>query len=308
MSEYYPFVSVIVPFYNSRQTIIDCVRSLSELEYPREQFEVIFVDNRSTDGGVDLLRGYDVKILTESSVASSYAARNIGIQEARGELLAFTDSDCVVSRGWLRAISKWSHDRAYGCFAGEIEAFQPRSILEHFSDRYGILRQQNTLNSSYLPYPQTANAVYRREVFQKIGLFRPEMTTGGDADLAWRMQKQLEMKVKLVADAVVYHHHRTGLMEFYRQFAKYERAKLFWASLYPDYPLPTVDQRKKELRHFVRQAFVAFPSRLEDYGAGRIDFVDFMTPFIKIVMALGTISARMVKAEWTPSLEGGKLS
>jgi glycosyltransferase involved in cell wall biosynthesis len=285
-------ISIIVPVLNGASTLPQCLNSISKLEYPKDKLEVIVIDNGSTDSSITIAKQFDVKLFFETSIRSSYAARNKGIQEAKGELIAFTDADCIVTSGWLTNIVKETHDTSFGCFAGEIEAYQPQTIIEKFSDRYGILRQKNTLNSPYLPYPQTANAVYRKEVFDKVGLFHPKMTTGGDADIAWRMQKQLGLKVKFVPQAIAYHKHRANIREFYKQFRKYEKAKLYWKELYPDYQLAPVKQRQNELRHFIRQAIKTFPKNFVRYTSNEIDTVELATPFIKIVMAMGTLSAR----------------
>ncbi len=94
-------VSVIVPFYNARDYLVRCVQALLAQTYPSERFEILLIDNNSTDGAADLVRGYDrVRVLFESK-QGAYAARNRGVGVSRGTLLAFTDADCVPARDWL---------------------------------------------------------------------------------------------------------------------------------------------------------------------------------------------------------------
>src|SRR5437870_13786471 len=80
-----PRVSVVVPVFNAQETIRECIQSLLDLNYPKANLELIFVDNASTDRTPEIA-----------------AARNKGILHAAAEIIAFTDSDCVVDRDWLR--------------------------------------------------------------------------------------------------------------------------------------------------------------------------------------------------------------
>ncbi|NLE46605.1 MAG: glycosyltransferase family 2 protein, partial [Chloroflexi bacterium] len=104
-----PFVSVIVPVYNDMQGVRILTQALLAQDYPDSAFEVILVDNNSTDGTLDVLRDIRqehperIRVAIEDSVRSSYAARNKGIEVARGEILAFTDADCIPKQDWLSA-------------------------------------------------------------------------------------------------------------------------------------------------------------------------------------------------------------
>jgi len=286
-----PIISVIVPVYNASKTLELCLQSLSDLDYPKNKLEIIVVDNGSTDSSVAIAEGFGVHLLLETGIRSSYAARNKGILASKGELIAFTDADCIVTPGWLRHLALHWDDATIGCFAGEIEAYKPESLVERFSDKAGILRQAGTLNSSYLAYTQTANSAYRRDIFDKVGLFIPKMISGGDADISWRMQRQLGLQIKFIPDALVYHKHRTSLAGLFNQFRKYEHGKLLWGKYYPDFPVPTKTQRREELRQsliFARQCFL---ENCRKFISGKIDSVDLASPFLQAIIAYGTYRA-----------------
>lgn len=289
---YIPFVSIIIPVYNAESTLSMCLESIRKLDYPQDKFEVIVIDNGSNDGSIKIAGRFEVKMFSET-FQSSYAARNKGIKEAKGELIAFTDADCVVTPGWLKNLVKEWDDKSIGCFAGEIEAYQPKTLVEKFSDRTGILGQKSTLFCSYLPYAQTANSAYRREVFDKVGLFNTEIVSGGDADIAWRMQKRLGLKIEFVPEALVYHKHRTSIKELYNQFKKYEHGKILWHRYYSDYKLPTFWRRTIELMDSIVIALLILPYNMIKYLKKEIDIIDFTTPFFKIVMCLSTFTARL---------------
>jgi len=103
-----PRVSVIVVCYNERDNIDRCVSSLLDQEYPEDCFEIIFVDNGSTDGTQNIVRRYGdvhkrVKIVV-NSIRGIAGSRNMGLRSARYDLVVFIDADCVAPAGWLETI------------------------------------------------------------------------------------------------------------------------------------------------------------------------------------------------------------
>jgi len=102
-----PRASVVVPVFNAVGEIGRLVESLLAQDYPRDRFEIVVVDNGSTDGTAGSVAGFPVKLLKETDVQSSYAARNRALAEVTGEWVAFTDADCFAppggsARSWHR--------------------------------------------------------------------------------------------------------------------------------------------------------------------------------------------------------------
>ncbi|MAZ84417.1 MAG: hypothetical protein CME90_12545 [Hoeflea sp.] len=238
--------SIIVPVYNNPADLRKCIESLKALDYPAQKYEIIVVDNNSTDGTAAVARELGVTCLSETRFQSSYAARNTGIKAAKGTFIAFTDSDCVADKNWLKAIDAVSEDNSAGCFAGEILSVPPTTTVERFSDKIGLLRQKGPLSGwHFKPYAQTANAVYRKSVFNKIGLFDPTTNSGGDAAIAWRMLDKTSYTIRFVPEAIVYHHHRTSVPDLYSQFRRYGGGKMSWALSQPDYQPPAIAALEK---------------------------------------------------------------
>ena len=235
-----PLVSVVIPVFNAEKTLQGCLSAVVSQEFPKEHYEVIVVDNGSSDGTWSLIQSYgsQVRGLQESKVQSSYAARNAGVRASRGALIAFTDADCVPDIGWLRHVLKTFENSRVGCVAGEVLPFNPVAPVEKFSAQAGILRQSKTLNHRYRPYAQTANVTYRRKVFEQIGLFNGSLKSGGDADFCWRMQAQTGWELFFNDAATVQHRHRSNTRDLWKQYVRYAQGHNSLRLLYPDYRQP----------------------------------------------------------------------
>lgn len=251
-----PFVSVIVPVYNGEAHLPELLSALKGQSYPGDRVEFILVDNQSRDRSLDLLKAAQAEataspwqILQETTIQSSYAARNRGIRAAQGEILAFTDADCVPQRDWLEQLVKpWTTPQPessvypnatehstpgpLGLVAGEILGAPARSWLEDYATAVNTLSQTHVLAHPFCPYGQTANLAIRREALEKTGLFRPYLTTGGDADLCWRIQRETPWRLAFAPEAIVAHSHRTTLAELRSQWARYGRSNAYLHELH----------------------------------------------------------------------------
>jgi cellulose synthase/poly-beta-1,6-N-acetylglucosamine synthase-like glycosyltransferase len=214
-----PFISVIVPVFNGEKTIDECIKSLLNLEYPKERYETIIVDNNSTDNTRQIVKKYPVTLLLETK-RGSYAARNAGIRAAKGDILAFTDSDCIVDKNWLEHIIKKFDNAEVGGVGGKVIAYNPITIVEQYTAKFSGDLDQETFMSYKEPFIITANAAYRRDVLYKIGRFDESFLSGGDMDLGWRVFWQ-GFKIVYEPKAIVYHKHRTTLKGLFFQSFKY---------------------------------------------------------------------------------------
>lgn len=223
--QFLPRTSVIIPIYNGEFDIPELLGCLQAQTYPTERVEYLVVDNGSSDASARLLKTAAsegiIQVLQENCIQSSYAARNQGIRAAKAEIIAFTDADCRPQPDWLSNLILPFADKNIGIVAGEIVAVEGKSLLEKHADRYQVLSQQHTLNHSFCPYGQTANLAIRRQVFQEVGLFRPYLTTGGDADMCWRIQRQADWRLAFAEEAIVRHRHRATFREYYKQWRRY---------------------------------------------------------------------------------------
>ncbi|HEY9886781.1 MAG TPA: glycosyltransferase [Candidatus Obscuribacterales bacterium] len=236
-----PRVSVIVPIYNGVADLPGLAAGLLSQTLPPAQVEYLLVDNNSQDDTLSQLQalaaqaqaqGITVIPLTEASIQSSYAARNRGIRAARGEILVFTDADCRPTADWLAHMVMPFDDPQVGLVVGEIQALPGHSLLEQYADRREILSQKFTIAHSFYPYGQTANLAVRRVALVNAGLFRPYLTTGGDADLCWRIQLSGDWRLHFAPAAIIRHRHRATLKELQSQWQRYGRSNAYLHELY----------------------------------------------------------------------------
>ncbi|MGB3492881.1 MAG: glycosyltransferase [Elainellaceae cyanobacterium] len=246
-----PLVSVIVPIYNGEADLPALVHHLRAQTYAAERVEYLLVDNQSRDRTSELLHQFAQAPLAQGSltqdsgdrpitliplrsdrIQSSYAARNVGIKAAKGDILVFTDADCRPAANWLVELVKPFAQDHVGLVAGEIIGLPGQTLLEIFAERQGTLSQKHTLNHPFSPYGQTANLAVRRAALTSVGLFRPYLTTGGDADLCWRILRSTGWQMHWAQKAVVQHRHRSTLAELRRQWHRYGRSNRYLHDLH----------------------------------------------------------------------------
>lgn len=233
-----PLVSVVVPIYNGKSDLPELINCLLAQTYPKELIEYLLVDNNSTDGTSELIKTVlencplKIRALSENEIQSSYAARNKGIREAKGDIIVFTDADCRPQPQWLDLLIQPFANQNVVIVAGEITALPGNSLLERYAHRQETLSQKHTLLNKFCAYGQTANLAIRRLALEKAGLFRPYLTTGGDADICWRILRLEIGSLEFAPLAIVQHRHRTTLKELKSQWRRYGRSNSYLHQLH----------------------------------------------------------------------------
>lgn len=221
MSRMKPKVSIVLCVYNGGKTLPLCLDSLMKLDFPKEDIEIIAVDNNSTDSTKDTIRQYPVKYAFEKKRGRA-AARNKGIKESSGELIAFIDADCVADRLWLKnIITGFTNELIAGC-GGDYLSYNAQTMVEKYYDFKDFLSQKKRLVTMklLLPIIATYNAVYRRDALEEVGLFDNSFITTEDVDLSWRLSFG-GYQLNYVPEAIVYHKHPDRLTVFCRKWFEY---------------------------------------------------------------------------------------
>ena len=215
-------ISVIVPFYNAEKTLAACVESLLALE--EIPCEIVLVDNASTDRSFEIAASFEgnagnkqYRVLKELKRGREFA-RNRGAQEATGDLLAFTDADCLVDPKWLFHIQEafCAHPEWSGG-GGNVKGAAPKNLVQKFLSLYTLrahFQESETLDQFDLfkgGFPG-ANLAIRKEMFQKLNGFEELPYAAGDFDLCARIYA-LSAKMGVIPNAVVFHQHRKTAKE-----------------------------------------------------------------------------------------------
>lgn len=231
----YHLYSIIVPSFNRREEIRELLNSFNHLQFPIEKYELIIADDGSTDGTADLVEefrktcAFTLHFYRQENRGPG-AARNMGMEKARGDFFIFIDSDCTVSPHWLQAIDANLHREQADAFGG------PDSFRDDFPP---LLKAINYSMTSFITtggirghkkkslgkfYPRSFNMGLSRQIYEKTGGFG-RLRHGQDIEFSHRIIHS-GAKVILVPDAVVYHKRRTSVKKFFRQVFNWGVARI----------------------------------------------------------------------------------
>lgn len=215
------FVSVIVPVWNDAERLSGCLGALEAQTYPAHLYEVIVVDNDSVDSVVDAAAPYACARVVREEIPGSYAARNRGVAHARGEVIAFTDADCIPTPDWLeRGVDHLTRGDGCPIIAGRIEIFSRSARQPNSVEQYELLvaLAQREFVRRYR-FGATANLFTFREVFERVGPFLAEVKSGGD--LEWgRRAVGHGYALEYADDACVLHPARASLKQLYTKIVR----------------------------------------------------------------------------------------
>ena len=202
-------VSVIVPTFNEADVIDACVDSILAQSVDGGAVELIVIDNGSTDDTLGRLRAYGDRIrVLHETVRGASAARNRGIREARGAIVAFTDADCTVEPGWLQALAAPLADAAVGITGGPILSRVGGNAIERFGE--AIHEQRRSIEVESPPYVASGNWASRRHVLLEVGLFDLALRRCQDVDLSWRVYRA-GYRLRFTPEAAVRHENQRTL-------------------------------------------------------------------------------------------------
>jgi len=225
----YPFISVVVGIRNEERFIEECIESLLRLDYPQDSYEIIIVDGMSTDKTRDLVQKYPVRLLLNER-KNVAAARNLGVKNARGDLVAFTDGDCKVYSQWLKilVLEMQNAPDDVVCVGGPNLIFDTDPIFgrivgyaqETFLGSGGSAQSKNSTKKHYVSSLPNCNAMYKKSAIQEVGCFDERFLIGQDGDLNYRIGKRGH-KFLYIPEAQVLHHRRGTFKSFSVRMFKY---------------------------------------------------------------------------------------
>lgn len=226
-----PMVSVVICAYNAERTMRPCLESLRKLEYPN--YEVIIVDDGSRDRTAEISMDFPEFRLIRQPNKGLSVARNVGLHAARGEIIAYTDSDCVVDPHWLTLAVRAMGEKGFDGCGGPNYAPHEEGWVEACCAASPGAPSHVLTADDIAEHLAGCNMIYTKAALLKVGGFDPQFTSAGDdVDVCWRIL-DAGMRLGYCPAAFVWHFRRNTIKAYYGQQRGYGRAE---AMLYARYP------------------------------------------------------------------------
>lgn len=208
-----PYITIIIPTFNDWERLALCLEALAGQSYPFDRFEIIVANNNANDKVPD---GYilpaNCKVITEAK-PGSYAARNAALKIAKGDILGFTDSDCIPYTNWIgTAVEHFNKNSQSYRIGGSVELFYQSAKLTkaELYESVFAFNQERYVNVEGTSI--TANMFAKREVFDAIGDFDDTLMSGGDYEWGVRALKG-GFGIDYIPDLIIKHPARHDLKE-----------------------------------------------------------------------------------------------
>jgi len=219
-------VSVVIPTKNVETLLDRCLNSITKIDFPKDELEIIIVDGHSSDDTLEIARSYGCKILFEH-IGTRAGACNVGVINAKGEFILFTDADCVVSKDWIKNLLMQFNkediasvggpnitpedDTDFAKYVGYV-----LSLLSKAGSRYG-LDADYVMETFHNP---GCNVAYRKKEIEEVGGFNEKLITCEDEELDFRIRKKGN-RIIYTPHAKVYHYRRLTWKRFFKQAYSY---------------------------------------------------------------------------------------
>ncbi len=237
------FISLIIPFRNESDNILNSLSSLIKLDYPKDKLEIIFVNDFSDDNSVELIckaeKPAHIRIL---SVPDNYSelqhkkrAIRYGIENSKGEIIVTTDADCIHSPLWLKTLLS-RFDKETGFMSGPVEFTDGSTLFSRLQklEFSGLVLTGAGLIGIEKPLIcNAANIAYRRKAFEMTGGFyyKHSLSSGDDELLMQKIKKETSYKIRFCMnkDAIVKTFPNANLNQFYNQRKRWASKGLFYS-------------------------------------------------------------------------------
>ncbi|PKP35441.1 MAG: glycosyl transferase [Bacteroidetes bacterium HGW-Bacteroidetes-17] len=203
----FPTVSIIIPFYGkSELQLLKCLNALNNQSYSKSKIEILVIDNNEIPILKEKLKSNNEVIILHENKFGSYAARNKGIEIAKGEVLAFTDSDCLPDSDWLKnAVTVLQTRNLTSAVAGNIiftyQKLNQPNLFEFYDSTIHLRQEFYVINYGFAV---TANFVVPKHIFVECGNFNTTFYSGGDREWGERATKN-GYKLFFEKDVIVFH-------------------------------------------------------------------------------------------------------
>lgn len=227
----WPKISIIVVTYNSAWIIEDCLKSLLDIRYP--EYEVIVVNDGSTDETEEILKKYPFRTITTPNCGVS-SARNEGLRAATGEIVAYIDSDARADHDWLSYLAlTFLESDVVGVGGPNVVPPEDNWVAKCVYRSPGGPTQVmlDDVSAEHIP---GCNMAFYKWALEEIGGFDPIFTKAADdVDICWRLLEK-GYRIGFSPSALVWHHRRPSVKAFWRQQVGYGESEVLLERKHPN--------------------------------------------------------------------------
>lgn len=198
-------VSIVIPAYNAAATIGGTLTALLRQAQPPSPFEIIVVDNGSSDETAAVVKRFAAVRLLEEPKRGPSAARNRGLQAAAHEIVMHLDADTVPTRLWLSKLAAPFADPAVVIAAGQTLIFSPCTPVERYIAGAGLYETERAISRAPFPFVPSLNMAVRRAAALAVGGWAEELMTAEDVDFSHRILKKYPAEIAYAPEAVLFH-------------------------------------------------------------------------------------------------------
>jgi glycosyltransferase involved in cell wall biosynthesis len=208
-------ISVVVPVFNGGNKIARSISALKRQRTERE-FEIIIVDDGSTDGSIQRIMGRDIRIFTQANQGPA-AARNLGTEKSRGSIVLFTDADCEPLDNWIEEMVRPLMDPQIsgvkGCYLTRQKGIIPRFVQLEYEAKYERMKRYRSID-----FIDTYSAAFVKKDFLTVGGFDCQFPTASveDQEFSFRMWER-GYRMVFNPNGKVYHTHSEDLWKYVKK-------------------------------------------------------------------------------------------
>jgi GT2 family glycosyltransferase len=223
------FATIIVPTFRRQNLFLKCLNSLVKQDYGKGKYEVIAIhdglncdyDKQAINIAATRLKNFRFEKIVHGGVSR---ARNHGITLARGEFILMLDDDCETKEDWIKSfVTYMKKHPEVAAAGGTVLTKSPQTFIQRYIDFKNLLRRPVRTANGEIIALITASACFRKNIIDRVGGFREELSYSGgeDLDLSYRCRRL--GKLSYCKEAIVYHHHRRSVKDLVKQHILYGR-------------------------------------------------------------------------------------
>ena len=194
-----PFVSIIIPALNEESNIKRCVESIQKVDSSGCDYEIIVVDNGSTDKTVEVAKDLEVRVFIKTDINIA-GLRNFGVTIAQGNIFAFVDADCVVAKEWLQEALRELSDKQVGATGSNYKLYGKGSWVS----RAWEFNKKTRKDRCEVEWIQSGNLIIKKESFDAVGGFDEQLNVCEDSDICYRIK---DKGYKIVSNKAIGSYH-----------------------------------------------------------------------------------------------------